>query len=101
MPQYTEFRVWHIPQVPGKAFHVPVKDAEEGALVLRALADYDLFQHEHNIKPDYANAQGLEAREAEGEWGEWESVDGAPIEDVADMMLAPRQKRTPKKKCTP
>ncbi len=36
-------RVWHIPQVPGKAFRVPVASVDEAKVLLRALAQYDLF----------------------------------------------------------
>ena len=80
-------RVWHIPQIPGKPFHVAVATPREGALLLRALADYDIFQFENRIKPDYANAQGLEVYEG-GEWLEWENPDGGEIGDVASELLA-------------
>lgn len=65
-----KLRVWHIPQLPMEPFYVEVSTPEEGALVLRALANYDLFQFEKNVKPDYCNAQGLEVFE-DGEWVEW------------------------------
>jgi hypothetical protein len=83
-----DFRVWHIPQVPGKPFHVDLnhvlrEDApEEAKRILRLLADYDLFQLENKIKPDYANAQGLEIFE-DGEWIEWDNEDG---EDITEIM---------------
>ena len=69
-----EFRVWHIPQVPGKAFFVEVDSPEEAIKVMNILADYDLFQLDNNIKPDYSNAQGLEVFE-DGEWLTWYSKD--------------------------
>lgn len=55
-----KLRVWWIPQVPGKPFHVPVNSVEEGVLIMQTLAEYDKFQFENNIKPDYCNAGGLE-----------------------------------------
>lgn len=55
-----KLRIWHIPQVPGKPFHVEVDTVEEGVKLMDTLADYDLFQVENNIKPDYCNAQGME-----------------------------------------
>lgn len=69
-------RVWHIPQVPGKPFHVAVDTPQEAQRVLNVLAQYDLFQLMNQIKPDYCNAAGLEVYEAdsgEGEpgWCEW------------------------------
>lgn len=62
-PTIGDLRVWHIPQIPGKPFHVPVKTVREAVNVMRILADYDLFQFENRIKPDYSNAQGLEIYE--------------------------------------
>jgi hypothetical protein len=41
-------------------FTVDVATVEEGAKLLIILADYDLFQLEHNIKPDFSNAGGLD-----------------------------------------
>lgn len=56
----NKLRVWHIPQVPGKAFHVHVNTVDEAVLVMNALANYDLFQYNNNIKGDYCNVSGLE-----------------------------------------
>ncbi|BBK09199.1 superinfection exclusion protein [Klebsiella phage 05F01] len=56
----NKLRVWHIPQVLGKAFHVYVNTVDEAVLVMNALADYDLFQYDNNIKGDYCNVSGLE-----------------------------------------
>lgn len=67
-----QLRVWHIPQIPGKAFYVEVSSVQEGVNVMDILANYDLFQLKHNIKPDYANAQGLEVFEVEeNDWVDW------------------------------
>lgn len=77
-------RVWHIPQVPGKPFHVPITGPmpiSTAIDVLDTLARYDLFQYENKIKPDYANAQGLEIFE-DGEWVEWTDDDGYDIGDL-------------------
>lgn len=54
-----DLRVWWIPQVPMKSFYINVKTLEEDNLLLNALADYDRFQYENNVKPDYCNAGGL------------------------------------------
>lgn len=56
----NKFRVWHIPQIPMKSFFVEVKSVEEGVRMMNALADYDAFQYENNIKPDYCNVNGLQ-----------------------------------------
>lgn len=78
-----DLRVWWIPQVPGKPFHVTVKSVDEAKLLLRTLADYDLFQFEHHIKPDYCNAGGLEEFDGQ-EWCEWYNEDGDDIDLVMD-----------------
>ncbi len=81
-------RVWHIPQVPGKPFHVPVDSLAEAVLVLNTLALYDAFQLENNIKGDYCNVQGLEVLE-DGEWCEWyDDVNGKDIGDYMDSAEA-------------
>lgn len=86
-PAEGSLRVWHIPQVPGKPFYVPIDRAQPLPItrameILKILAQYDLFQYENKIKPDYANAQGLEVYE-DGEWMEWNNEDGG---DIADLM---------------
>jgi hypothetical protein len=52
-------QVWWIPQVPGKAFTVIVPDLKTASILLDTLANYDMFQLENHIKPDYSNAGGL------------------------------------------
>jgi hypothetical protein len=59
MNNIGDMRVWWIPQIPGKAFRVPVASLEEGVKLLIVLADYDLFQYKNRIKPDYSNAGGI------------------------------------------
>ena len=86
-PKINDLRVWHVPQVPGAAFYVPVNSPKEAKLVMSALAHYDLFQLAQNIKPDYCNAQGLEVYEADAgegkpDWCEWYSEDGENIDEV-------------------
>jgi Superinfection exclusion gene product 17 len=65
-----DLRVWHIPQVPMKPFHVAVRNIREADLILETLAFYDIFQFKNKIKPDYSNAAGLEVFK-EGEWEDW------------------------------
>jgi hypothetical protein len=48
------------------------------------LAQYDLFQLENRIKPDYANAGGVEVfwdSGKGGEWVTWHSDDGYDFEE--------------------
>lgn len=70
------YKVWWIPQVPGKRFEVAADTVQEGEKIMEVLANYDMFQFEHNIKPDYANAGGLlfwdkELDNDDGSMGDW------------------------------
>lgn len=79
-----KLRVWWIPQVPMKPFRVTVPDVKTARLMLDALAQYDLFQLENNIKPDFCNAGGLECfdQDGDGEWAEWyDEETGVDIDD--------------------
>ena len=81
-----DLKVWWIPQVPMKPFEVPVKNTEEAILLLDTLAYYDAFQYEHNIKPDYCNAGGLQ--EFDGiEWLEYYDEEGRDIDEIMRNRL--------------
>jgi len=72
-------RVWWMPQVGADIppFYVPVPNMETAAIVADVLANYDLFQFENKIKPDYANMGGVERFED----GEWCDVEEEEIEE--------------------
>lgn len=80
--QEGDLQVWWIPQVPMKPFTVSVQSTAEAALLLETLADYDIFQYENNVKPDYSNAGGLNVFES-GEWVEWHDEDTG--EDIDEL----------------
>jgi hypothetical protein len=63
-------RISHFPQVPCKPFQVEVQSVEEAVRLMDILANYDQFQLDYNIKPDYCNATVLEMFE-NGEWVTW------------------------------
>lgn len=69
-PAIGDLRIWWIPQVPGKSFCVSVASVERGVELLDVLANYDIFQFENRIKPDYCNAGGLQVFDADG-WSDW------------------------------
>lgn len=84
-------RVWWIPQVPGKRFFVYVDDLEQAKLVMNVLADYDQFQFQNHIKPDYTNAGGVEMwddDDGSGEpgWCDWYSEDGDSFEEWMEVQ---------------
>lgn len=92
-PFELKFRVWHIPQVPGEMFLVEVPTYVEAERLKSALADYDLFQYNHNIKPDYCNASGIqiyqhdiseEELEEMGLEDRWVDIDC--VEDLEEYM---------------
>lgn len=63
-----QYKLWHIPQVPGKPFEVESNDLPYLAKLQDKLAEYDLFQYENRIKPDYSNISGICRRDEDGEW---------------------------------
>ena len=79
-PKEGDLRVWWIPQVPMKPFYVDVPSLEVAGYIMDVLADYDMFQFENNIKPDYANAGGVQVFEG-GEWIDWYSEDGEDFDE--------------------
>jgi len=81
MPQNGDLQVWWIPQVPMKAFTVLVTSISEAKKILEVLANYDLFQFNNNVKPDYSNAGGLCIWEDE-EWIDWTSEAGCNIDEL-------------------
>ncbi len=55
-----QLQVWWIPQIGMKGkFTVNVKSLEEAKRIIDVLADYDIFQFENKVKPDYCNIGGL------------------------------------------
>jgi Superinfection exclusion gene product 17 len=86
---------WH-PQVPCPAFHVDVKSLREARLIMNALADYDIFQYENRIKPDYCNAGGLSEFDPEddhdgpdGSWCDWHDPEfDDDFRDISDERIA-------------
>jgi len=82
-----DLRIWWMPQVgaPIPRFFWDVKNINEAKTVLDCLAQYDLFQLKHRIKPDFSNAGGLEVCEKnpetnELEWFEWMDEYGFDID---------------------
>lgn len=75
MSENRKMRVWWIPQVPMTPFYKEVTTLEQAAILIDTLAEYDLFQFENNIKPDYSNAGGLMILEADGQWVDWTDDD--------------------------
>jgi len=89
----SKLRVWWIPQVPMDPFYVDVESVEEGVKIMDALAEYDNFQYETSVKPDYCNAGGLEMFDPEdnqdspdGSWCSWYDDDEFYIDDPKEYL---------------
>lgn len=77
-----DLRVWWIPQVPmQESFHVKVSSPQEAKKILDVLAQYDLYQFDNNIKPDYCNSGGLQVEDINGDWYEWDNDEGETIDE--------------------
>ena len=85
MRDELQLRIWWIPQVPMKPFHMPVSDIEQAKLVFRTLAAYDEFQCKNKIKPDYCNLGGLQVFE-NAEWVDW--FDPETGESINELVFA-------------
>lgn len=85
-----KFRVWHIPQVPGKAIKIEVPTWAEALRLQNALTQYDLFQLNNNIKPDFCNASGIQFYDytiSDDELAEMELDDRwVDVEDFDDLQ---------------
>lgn len=81
-------RVWWIPQVPMQPFEAFTDSFVVAKSLLESLAQYDLFQFENRIKPDFCNTGGLSIwdesmnDEGDGKWTDWESDTYDSIDDV-------------------
>lgn len=76
-----DMRVWWIPQLGGPGFEFDVSSVEEAAKFMTVLANYDLFQFENRIKPDYSNAGGLLVWNG-AEWIDWEDEETGESDPV-------------------
>lgn len=86
MKHNKPLRVWWIPQVPMDPFYVVVYSLFEGKKILEVLADYDRFQFENKVKPDYSNAGGLQEKVTDNgnddDWEDYEDEEGRNIDDI-------------------
>jgi len=80
-----QIRVWWCPQMPMDNFYVPVANIEQAALIMDTLADYDLFQYNNNVKPDYSNAGGVEIFE-DGEWMDWHNDEFDDFDEYKESL---------------
>jgi hypothetical protein len=82
MAEHKKYRAWYIPQVPGKAFEVETDSLAEAVRIENMLVDFSIFEYDNRIKPDYADAGGVD--EWDEEDGEWYTLDESDIEAALD-----------------
>lgn len=80
-----------------ESFKVDVDTVAEGVKLMRVLADYDIFQFENNVKPDYCNVGGLlmfdpldDTDSPEGTWVDWydeETGEDDPVEFLKSQEI--------------
>lgn len=86
MKNNKKLRVSHYPQLPCNSFIVEVNSLSEAKKVMDMLANYDLFQYENKIKPDYCNTTILEEyNEDTQEWLDW-CDDETGIDDLDEYF---------------
>lgn len=70
------YKVWYIPQIPGKAFEREVDSLPTAVLLINAIIDFSIFEFENRVKPDYSDAAGISRWEEDGEGGhDWFDVE--------------------------
>ena len=80
---YSQFKVWWIPQIPGQPFEVSCgTHLDRAEWLTDVLANYDLFQYENRIKPDYANAGGVCGFQD----GEWVDIDEDELAELQGRL---------------
>ena len=79
-----DMKVWWIPQIPCKAFEIPVSGPEEAKKLLDVLARYDAFQFEQGVRDYYSNAGGLVVFDEDGDWVDW--VDEETGHEIDDWL---------------
>ena len=82
-------RVFWIPQVPMEPFHQNCSSIHEARAIEACLANYDTFQFEHNIKPDYCNTGGIEVQLSNGEWEDYDPEHHVHLNPAHPFPTAP------------
>lgn len=83
-----QLRVCHNCQVGAVPnFYIEVSSIEEAWLIMNILWEYDDFQFNNNVKPDYCNMTVLEVfNEEEKDWEEWYDELGLNIKEHYESM---------------
>lgn len=80
----SKYRVSHIPQVPMKSFNVEVDSVKEAVKVSEILKEYDKFQYDNRIKPDYCSATFIEEWSDYGDGYDWYSLEDEEVQELLE-----------------
>lgn len=81
-----QYKLWHIPQIPGTPFEVESDDLQYLVRLQDVLADYDDFQFKHKIKPDYASISGICVLDDDDEWEDIDDYELGVLRDNLDAL---------------
>ncbi len=70
-----KFRVWYSPQIPMPAFFYDTDSLDTARAVLDALGQFSAYEYNNGVKPDYADAGGIELWDEEYGWEEYDDYD--------------------------
>jgi len=54
-----KFKMWYIPQIPGKMFEREFDNLLDAVRALNMIIDFSRFEFANRVKPDYADASGV------------------------------------------
>ena len=76
------YSVYWFPVAPmNQPMNLPVPSPVAAGWAIDLLAWFDLYQAEHNLRPDFSNAGGLTVSGKDGEPENWYSDDGEDFDD--------------------
>lgn len=90
-PQENDLQLWFMPQLGGDTFTHRIDTPEEGAYLLDAISQYDLYCDRHGLRPDFANSGGVNRYENIDDALDWytyyDDETGEEVEDRYDVNL--------------
>jgi len=80
----SKFAVVHYPQIQCRPYVIDIDNIKEAIRIKDILCNYDLFQYENKIKPDYANMSIIQCYDEEEK--EWYDLDKYDIENMLEEL---------------
>lgn len=86
-----KYKLWHIPQIPMPPFEVYSEDLSYLVRLQDVLSEYDAFEFEHKVKPDYASISGICVLDDDDEWEDIDDYELGVLRDNLDALKAARE----------